>query len=56
MRPSCVGSVSVKRTGWPKSEMHTGLNGPRWFRSENIIPIEQARARRKNQNRTIQRR
>ena len=37
-------------------EMRTGLNGPRWFRSENIIPIEQARVRRKNQNRTIQNR
>jgi hypothetical protein len=37
-------------------EMHTGLNGPRWFRSKNIIPIEQARGRRKNQSRTVQRR
>jgi hypothetical protein len=23
--------------------MRTGLNGPRWFRSENVIPIEWAR-------------
>lgn len=30
-------------------KMSTGLNGRRWFRSENIIPIEQARARRKAQ-------
>jgi hypothetical protein len=28
--------------------MRTGLNGPRWFRSENVVPIEQARARRCN--------
>jgi hypothetical protein len=32
----------LARTG----EMRAGLNGPRWFRSENIVPIEQARARR----------
>ena len=31
----------ISRTG----EMRTGLNGPRWFRSENVIPIERARAR-----------
>jgi hypothetical protein len=36
----------LARTG----EMHTGLNGPRWFRSSNIVPIEQVRARRQNQN------
>jgi hypothetical protein len=35
------------RTG----EMRTGLNGPRWFRSENVIPTEQARARQKSQSR-----
>ena len=33
----------LARTG----EMHTGLNGPRWFRSENVIPLEQARARQR---------
>jgi hypothetical protein len=31
----------LARTG----EMRTGRNGPRWFRSENVIPIERARAR-----------
>jgi hypothetical protein len=35
----------LARTG----QMHTGLNGPRWFRSENIVPIERARAQRKTQ-------
>ena len=42
----------LARTG----EMRTGLNCPRWFRSKNIIPIEQARARRKNNRCTIQKR
>jgi hypothetical protein len=32
----------LARTG----EMRTGLNGLRWSRSKNIVPIEQARARR----------
>ena len=27
--------------------MRTGLKGPRWFRSDNVIPIELARRRRK---------
>jgi hypothetical protein len=31
----------LARTG----KMGDGLNAPRWFRSENIIPIEKARAR-----------
>lgn len=31
----------LARTG----EMRTGRNGPRWFRSENVIPIEWARKR-----------
>jgi hypothetical protein len=31
----------LARTG----KMHTGLNGPRWFRSENVVPIEQVRRR-----------
>ena len=29
------------------SEMRTGLYGSRWFCSENIVPIEQARTRRR---------
>jgi len=33
----------LARTG----EMRTGLYGPRWFCSENIVPIEQARTRRR---------
>ena len=35
----------ISRTG----EMRTGLNGPRWFRSENVIPIERARAQSRTQ-------
>jgi len=45
MSPSFAGSVSVKRTLAGTGEMSDGLNAPRWFRSENIIPIEKARAR-----------
>ena len=33
----------LARTG----EMRTDLYGPRWFCSENIVPIEQARTRRR---------
>jgi hypothetical protein len=32
-------------------EMRTGLNGPRWFCSENVVPIEQAWSRRKSPRR-----
>ena len=37
MKLSFAGSVSVKKDRLAKTgEMRTGLNGPRWFRSENI--------------------